>query len=73
MFQYLVVYRASAEMQKGKVILSSEQCLEGLRQIRQIHWTIMTKQILCGCDLSCTVSEMGYIWGVITYDWKIWA
>lgn len=61
------------EMQKEKIILSSEQCLEDLQQIREIHQTVMTKQILCDSGLYCTVSEMGYIWGVITYDCKIWA
>lgn len=44
MFQYLVVYEASGvEMQTEKIVLSSEQCLEGLQQIRQIRQTVRTK------------------------------
>lgn len=68
------------EMQKKeKITLSSEHCLEGLQQIRQIHQTVRTKQILSEHNLSCTMSEMGYILGsgkggrMITYDCKLWA
>lgn len=52
------------EMQKLlKTILSSEQCLKGLQQIRQICQTVRTKRILSKHGLSCTRNEIGRILG----------